>query len=146
MKVISRFFSLPSSERILLLRLTWYIVRAEIVLSFLPYSKMRVLVFKQIPLRRSPPSKPLDTLRSHLKILNKLCRTLPWSITCLRQAVALRDSLAAEGVEAILKIGMCRNQGGFAAHAWLDCCNQEVLKNGTYCELTSINGGLSCGE
>lgn len=138
MKTIVGFFSLPTSERILLLRLSWYIVRAEIVLRLLPYSKARELVFKQIPLRSSPRFEPLDTLRIHLKLLNKLCRTLPWNITCLRQAVALRDSLAAVGIEAILKIGLCRNQSEFAAHAWLDCCGQEVLKNGTYSELTSI--------
>lgn len=146
MKVLAGLYSLPPSERMLIFRLASYIVRTEIALNLLPYSVARKLVFKQKPIRRSPPTEPVNILYMHLKLMRRLCRNLPWTVTCLRQAVALRDSLAADGVEAVLKIGMCRDRDKLAAHAWLECCNLEVLKNGTYCELKSTKWGVRDGK
>lgn len=43
---------------------------------------------------------------------------VPWRADCLVQALAARRWLAREGVASDLVIGV-RNDGGFAAHAWL---------------------------
>ncbi|HWP98708.1 MAG TPA: lasso peptide biosynthesis B2 protein [Syntrophomonadaceae bacterium] len=144
MKSLSGFLMLSSFERIRLIRLLAYIIRAEAVLSFLPYSVTRKLVFISKTPRRGCPSEPLDILYCHLRLLVKITRNTPWSITCLRQAVALRDALAADGVESQIKIGLLQHQEAFEAHAWLECCGLEILKNGEYSELSAIKGG--CGE
>ena len=133
-----RFFSLPFSKQKTILKLLFYLARAEIMISLMPYSLVRELVFRQKSLRRISSGNPYATLQSHLSLLEKICRNLPWSFTCLRQAVALRDCLAANGVGSTLKIGLSRKKGELTAHAWLECCNLEILKNGNYSVLTSF--------
>lgn len=44
---------------------------------------------------------------------------VPWRSDCLVQALAGRNWLLKEGVPSTLIIG-ATNEGGFAAHAWLD--------------------------
>ncbi len=132
MKFVAKFFSLSAKERLLLLKLFWYLLRAETVLTFLPYSAARRVVFTPKPVRSAPPLEPLDALYRQINLLKKLTCHLPWKSTCLRQAVALRDALAAQGIDSTLKLGLLRTQDEFEAHAWLECCGMEVLKNRDY--------------
>jgi hypothetical protein len=53
------------------------------------------------------------------------CR-LPWPSTCLTQAIAGRLMLAWRGVPAALVIGVRKDAGVFAAHAWLLCADGIV--------------------
>jgi hypothetical protein len=46
-------------------------------------------------------------------------RRLPWHSTCLMLALAGRTLLRRRGVASTLVIGVARNDGVFAAHAWL---------------------------
>lgn len=146
MSLWQRFRSLSPPERKRLLRLFRYIIRAEVILSFLPYSMARKLVFNPPKNRRPAPLEPMETLRCHLRLLGKINRHAPWSITCLRQAVGLRDALAAEGVASHIKIGLSHIKDNYEAHAWVECCGLEVLKNGSYSELKLAKGEINNGE
>ncbi|MCX8129199.1 MAG: lasso peptide biosynthesis B2 protein [Clostridia bacterium] len=135
MKAITGFLKLSHPQRLVALRLLWYIIRAEFILRFIPYATVQKIVFTKKPLRRPSSPEPLHTLNCHLRLLDMVCRNLPWIPTCLRKAIALHDSLAAHGIDSTIRIGVCRIQGNLSAHAWLECCNLEVLKNGTYSSL-----------
>jgi hypothetical protein len=49
--------------------------------------------------------------------------------------VALRGALHAEGISSVIKLGINKDQNTVNAHAWVETCGFEVLKNGTYNEL-----------
>lgn len=141
MKCVKGFLSLSHDERKILIRLLLYIIRAEIILSFLPYGAVRKLVFLRNPLNIPSPDNAVNILRCHLRLLIKLCGNFPLNVSCLRKAVALRDSLAAYGIEAKIKFGLGYHHGNLGAHAWLECCGYEILKNGIYSQFVPINGG-----
>lgn len=139
MKTLLNFFKLSRYEQCILLKLSIFVFRAEIILRLMPYSYEKKLVFKPKAVSPVQPADNIAILRTHLKLLNILCRKLPYKVTCLRKAVALRDSLASSGVTSSIKIGLGNNHGDYVAHAWLECCGYEVLKNGTYTELERIH-------
>lgn len=141
MKALIKFFSLTVTEKFLLIRLLLYILRIEIALVILPYSYIQRVTFSQKPLPLPPYQDPASILQLHLRLLMMLYRNLPWKPTCLRLAIALRDCLRSNGIEAAVKIGLRRNNGKMIAHAWLECCGQKVLQNGIYNELIKIDGG-----
>lgn len=138
MKDLTRFFELSNHQKSLLIFLFLYIVRAELILKCLPYKTSLRFVYKKRKGQDLFVGNPIDALRCHLRLLNKLSRKLPWKPTCLRLATALRDSLCREGIDSNVKIGVCKKDGKIIAHAWLECCGIEVLKNGNYNELTQI--------
>jgi hypothetical protein len=63
---------------------------------------------------------------------------VPWRSDCLVQALAARHWLAREGVASNLTIGV-RNEGGFAAHAWLKV-GDEVVTGGPIADFAPLFG------
>src|SRR5439155_4954355 len=47
--------------------------------------------------------------------------------TCLTQAVALHSLLGRAGHESCIEIGVAKDAGNFAAHAWVVCGGQVVI-------------------
>ena len=136
MKIIKGFLGLNFYEKRKILTLFFYLIQAEGMISFMPYSVSRPYIFKENSVYKSSQESSEKILKLYLKLLKILCNKLPWNITCLRKAVALRNILAKEGVAATLRIGMSKidNMGNtkLNAHAWLESCGYEILKNGTY--------------
>lgn len=140
MKMITRFLSMSFREKLFLVRFLLFIIRAELIFKFMPYSISRKLIF---PGKDLPPTTNViqtDYLYRYVRLLRALCNHLPWKPTCLRIAIALRDTLKAEGISSVIKFGVCHDEHQLLAHAWLECCGIEVLKNGIYNEL-NVNGG-----
>jgi hypothetical protein len=138
MKALRVFAALPPKDRKVVFGLLLRLISAELRMTFLPYSFTRKLVFRER--RRHPAENPeaLHILRQHLVWLKRICDHLPWDVTCLRKAIALRDALYAAGVDSVVRFGMGREKSAIIAHAWLECCGYEILKNGTYSEFLPI--------
>jgi hypothetical protein len=135
MRVLRGFAALTPKERKVALGLLLRLIAAELRMTFLPYSFTKKLVFREKRKRRAESPEALPILRQRLILLKRICDRLPWEVTCLRKAVALRDSLYAAGVPSVVRLGMGRDKSAVVAHAWLECCGYELLKNGTYNEL-----------
>jgi hypothetical protein len=138
MNALRGFIGMPSGDKRVVLELTLRLVSAEIMMRFLPYSLTRKHVFRDMDQSSSGKSGDIEILRQRLIILKRICAHLPWQVTCLRKAVALRDSLSAAGVGAVIRIGVNKGKSSVNAHAWLECCGYEVLKNGTYSEFLPV--------
>jgi hypothetical protein len=140
MKIITRFLSLSFHEKLILFKILLFLIRTELIFKFMPYSISRKLIFSEKDLPSTTQVIQIDCLYRYVRLLRILCNHLPWKPTCLRIAVSLRDTLRTEGISSVIKFGVCHEEDQLLAHAWLECCGIELLKNGTYNEL-NINGG-----
>jgi hypothetical protein len=61
---------------------------------------------------------------------------VPWRSDCLVQALAAQRWLEGNGIATTLTIGV-RNDGAFAAHAWLEV-GGEIVTGGTISEFTAL--------
>lgn len=139
MSILRGFRSLRKKDRHIVIKLLLYILRAEIVLSFLNYSSVRKLIFRINADTSGKRADSVPELKKYLSFLKTILRYLPWRPSCLRQAVAMRDLLASVGYEAKVRIGVGKNQDGFIAHAWIECGGYELLKSGSYSLLKPVN-------
>lgn len=132
MKGILGFLALSRNEKQTAVRLFTYLLLAELQLAFLPYDSIRKIVFDSV--EKYPPAQGeiLESLKLHVKLLEAICRRLPWKPTCLRMAVALRNSLAGAGIRSSIKIGARKTNSSMQIHAWLECGGLEILKNGAF--------------
>jgi hypothetical protein len=138
MNALRGFTALPSKDKRIALGLVLRLVGAEILMRFLPYSFTRKHVFREKNGYTPGKTGDIEILRKRLSLLKTICAHLPWEVTCLRKAVALRDSLRAAGVSSVIRIGVNQGKATVNAHAWLECCGYEVLKNGTYSEFLPV--------
>lgn len=72
------------------------------------------------------PTQTLDTVdAAHAArigwAVNAAARRLPWTTTCLMQAIAAAILMRARGLPATLHLGVARADGIATAHAWLQC-------------------------
>jgi hypothetical protein len=49
--------------------------------------------------------------------------------TCLTQALALNHLLSRNGYTSIVRIGVAKEDGRFAAHAWVECGGTPLLSS-----------------
>ena len=64
------------------------------------------------------------------KSVDSIARNLPWNITCLPQAVAVKRMLMRRGVPATLFFGVANNQQNsekIEAHAWVAIANRIII-------------------
>lgn len=69
----------------------------------------------------------LGEARRVARVRDRACGLLPWQPTCLVRALALERLLRRRGFEgAEVRIGVRRQDGGFSAHAWVECGGEIV--------------------
>ncbi len=134
MKKISKFIQLPNSEKVILYFLILNTVKAEIILKFFSYRYKRNYIFKNSSINDESCSDE-DILFRHIYLHKAVIQILPWQPTCLRNAIALRNTLNKSGISAELKIGVRSDNETIAAHAWLLCLGHEIYKKKNYSEL-----------
>lgn len=138
MIALYNFLKIPVSHKLIILRFLFYIILIEAFYILFPYSITRKLVFKSPRVRLASPENALQTVKLHLRLLHAVCSRLPWKPTCIRLALILRRSLARKGIKAVIKIGVRQGRDRLEAHAWLECCGLELLRNGCFSLLASI--------
>jgi len=85
-------------------------------------------------LRRKAVSRPSKTAQGdvsetilHLQQLVKIAaRNHLYDMSCLRQSLVLQRLLAQRGIETYLRIGVRKEAGELAAHAWLEYTGQPI--------------------
>jgi hypothetical protein len=88
--------------------------------------------------RRTPPLSEVQVLR-RTWLLNVAAAYHPVRTRCWTRSIALARLLGREGEETRLRIGVCRGEHPFAAHAWLEW-NGRVLNDdrGVYRQFTAL--------
>lgn len=118
---ISRLVRLTARERVVLLRAWWLLLVVDVALRVVPLTWL--LPRDGVRRPRTPPPSPeriawlLDVARRHS----------PARATCLSDALVLTRLLRAEGLEAVLNLGVARAGGPLRAHAWVESGGQILV-------------------
>ena len=118
MKWWRQFAALEADDRALLLRAAASLLVARAALAMLGFGRVRRLLLRA-PLRVRDAGQARERAHAIALALARAARHLPLRTTCLDRAVALWRLLAAEGVDAELRIGV-RSGDALAAHAWVE--------------------------
>jgi hypothetical protein len=135
---ISRLARLAPQERRLLLRAWWHLLLVDVSLRFLPVT----LLLRRTGLRQNgvSPGVPLERIGWLLGVAR---RYSPVRTTCLKEALVLARAMRAEGLDAAVRIGVARRDGGLRAHAWVEHHGQVVFgaaETGVYTVLAAASG------
>jgi len=108
------------------------LILAKVVLRLFPFRWVtRSLAIQVQPQRGKVPDQIHDDLRDWARALNACARHLPFSATCLVQAVAGSMLLKLRRRNIAIWIGVKKSPDGtLAAHAWL-LCDDRVVTGGT---------------
>ena len=129
---ISRLVRLAPRERRLLLRAWWQLLFVDIALRLVSLPRLLPRTAAA-----TPPNPPLPLARIGW-LLEVARRYSPVPSTCLKDALVLARMLRAEGIDAAVKIGVARGDGGLRAHAWVEHRGAPLLQSadgGTYTAL-----------
>lgn len=115
---------------------------ADLALRILPFTT--VLEYCRLRgVSRDTPSMDLLTSASRLAWLVEVAgRYCPAGTSCLKEALVLSWFLARRGMQTTLRIGVGRQAGAFAAHAWLEQNGRVILGDrgrDAYAPLLSIH-------
>lgn len=121
MRRLRRFAAMPPSERRLLIRALLYVGAVRTGLWILP---LRVVREKILRFRESSGGGfSVNEIVWAVKIAS---RYVP-AASCLTQALAAQALLARSNHHSRIEIGIAKEGGLFAAHAWLVCGERIVL-------------------
>ena len=81
---------------------------------------------------READLRPLADTIAH--IVQAVARHHPLRFNCLSQSLVLWSLLRRLGVDSRLRIGVGRQAGAFAAHAWVECCGRILGDDEPWCE------------
>ena len=118
MRAVRKFLGASQVDRSLAVECFRSLIAAGTLVKFRPYRDLRKRLQTAPPLKFSQTAQPA---RQHImKVLSAVARRMRWA-TCLIQAIAAQDVLAAHGYPAILRIGVASDaKGEFSAHSWLE--------------------------
>ena len=126
MKRLFRFFTLPVREKKLhteALLLVWLV---RMSLWLLPFRQVeRILSFVVVSALVKEDADWV-VIRSVASSIRNSSRYVPYA-SCLTQALATRTLLRLRGQVSELKIGVDKNEGKFAAHAWLEADGRIII-------------------
>ena len=129
---ISRLVRIAPRERRLLLRAWWQLLFLDIALRLVSVTRLLPRTAAATP---TNPPLPLARIGWLLEVAR---RYSPLPSTCLKDALVLARMLRAEGIDAAVKIGVARGDGGLRAHAWVEHRGAPLLQSadgGTYTAL-----------
>jgi hypothetical protein len=122
MKVVRRLASMERAELALLVRTSLLLVRMRVALWLLPWRRVLALLPPEAA-RANPVG--IDRLERAVRVAS---RVVPRA-TCLTQALALNHLLSRNGYTSIVRIGVAKEDGRFAAHAWVECGGRPLLSS-----------------
>ena len=124
MRRVRRFFSLPASERRLLLRTLWRLCVICLRLHLLPEKKWRPM----LDASSSPASGTAEYTEQQIAwAVRAAARYVP-AANCLPQAIVAKRLLEEQGYRPVIRIGVQRPQERVLnAHAWVDIAGRVVL-------------------
>lgn len=127
MKRLRNFISMDRGERLLLVKSLAVMIAVRLALFVAPVQ--RVVGLTRWANRRWPRlSAPVLPLRRAALRIAQARAYCPLS-TCLSESIAAQLLLARQGYPAEVRIGVSKEGGRFAAHAWLECPDGIVIGN-----------------
>ena len=120
---LSKFVSLSTRERTLLVQATILLAVARIGLRTLPFATLRNILSKLSTIGTHSGGRMSDNRvgKQVVWAVDTVGRHLPLIGTCLTQALAAHVLLSRSGLQSDLRIGVTRDPNGkFVAHAWLE--------------------------
>ncbi|HEY1755099.1 MAG TPA: lasso peptide biosynthesis B2 protein [Bryobacteraceae bacterium] len=110
----SRFLAHSSAQQRLLLEACWFLLVARLGLWTLSFTRLMATLHGR---SRTARATPQEDIRDTRWAVEASARRLPWSLTCLPQALAAAWMLQRRGHAPALVYGVSQ---GFAAHAWVE--------------------------
>ena len=106
----------------------WGLLLVDLGLRLLPFQRLQRLAAVPAPSEPAPQfaeASSILTGRLH-RLVSIAANHHLYPMTCLRQALVLQRILAQRGIAAQLEIGVRKDAGIFAAHAWLEYRGQPI--------------------
>jgi hypothetical protein len=120
------FLRLPGGERRCLVEAAWWLGLARLALLVLPFRRIAPWLSRQ-PRGARPDLDPVFA-RAIRRAVTTAARHVPWSATCLPQAMAAKMMLARRGCASTLHLGVARTGAdGLFAHAWLEAGGRIIV-------------------
>ncbi len=118
--------SLPSRDWLTLTRAWFLLLLVDLGLRVLPFRRVqRACMQKNV--RQAPrPDAVESTISTTDRLVNMAARHHLYSMSCLRRALVLLCLLRREGIAAELQIGVRKEHGGLAAHAWAEHAGRPI--------------------
>jgi len=125
---LRKFLSLPSSERLLLIKSALMLMAIKVGLKLLPFRHLNSLLARTSHTprhsRKNGSFKPDQLVRS----VDIASRYIPGAGNCLVQALSAQALLARHGHPATVRIGVTHDEENqFKAHAWLESEGKVVI-------------------
>jgi len=120
---LSKFFSLPGSDKRLFLEALYWLVIAKALLIFLPFKRILPMLKQKesIQTGKADPAAIRDAI-------GRAATTTPWTSTCLMKSMAARWMLKRRKTPSHMGIGMMKDERGkLVMHAWVGVQGFEVI-------------------
>lgn len=136
MRIWARYLDLSPEDRALLRKAFMTVAMCRAALWLAPFERVRRWAAAKGP---DLDSAPVEKLVWSVKAA---ARRIPAS-TCLVQALALQRLMSQSGRASTLEIGVAKNSGRFAAHAWLTHEGRVLIGGGAgeYAPLAAWKSG-----
>ncbi len=123
---LQRVFQLPPAERRILGQAWVLFLLADLALRILPFKTLLALLQK---LRKPEGSAVVgsSSVPRLIWLVDVAGRFVPVKATCLEHALVLSWILGRRGIATTLRIGVCRQDRGIQAHAWLEREGEVIL-------------------
>jgi hypothetical protein len=110
----------------------WLLV-VDLLLRSRPYPRVQQFVGNRYQVRQAIPSgQAWEIIRRHQRLVLLAARYHLTRMGCLRQALALKWMLGAQGIPTELRFGARKTEEQFLAHAWLEYEGRSIeLTNGS---------------
>ncbi len=125
MRKLLRFISLPSSDRMLLLRAAFMLTAIRLGLYLLPFKTLRRILERTGRPRRQRAAPSVEQV---VRAVASASRYIPAAGSCLTRALAAQVLLLRNGHPASFHIGVTLNGGRrLDAHAWVESGGRIVI-------------------
>ncbi len=132
---LRKFIKLPAADRWLLGLAVASIVKARLVVMFVPVRKILQ------PVATWAGAQPTDTAKISWAV-ETAGRIVPTGSNCLVRAIAGREMLSRRGIGSQIRLGVAKNSPDLLrAHAWLECGDRIVTGEGEHRNFAALPVG-----
>jgi hypothetical protein len=121
-----KFIELPATDRWLLASAIVSVVKARIVVTFVPVRK----ILQPVAPRTDATSPDSGRISWAVETAGRI---VPTGKNCLVRAIAGREMLARRGVRSQIRLGVAKNSPDIlSGHAWLECGDKIITGEGEH--------------
>ena len=126
----AKFSRLTPFERVFFLRAMLLLTVTGIGLRVVSFRRIQDLLgtSKLAPAKAQSPVESAAQARLTARIVAAAARHGPYRVNCLPTSLVLRHLLLRQGIQADLRVGVCKVDGGrLDAHAWVEHMGQPLI-------------------